>query len=356
MEGVFNIGFELKANILEIRKPKKSVFAATSGFAKCGSIKLMNYLSSCNIVVNWAYRNMVVDLVLFPLFFVNNFIAQLDGYCTPTNKRRRMRFILIMCIISMVGCASQGNLLAENAELKTQLNALRSENEQIKAEINDIKNGPIALLNNVKFLLTKELGGEAKLAIIDLQGRYPASAEAQEAGSLMPSAERLMAEKEKQRREEDRRAVLEKHINIKKDKIEGIDWYQAKLDARTYKTRLKAYFGKRKTGSPIFRMEVNYHADNWLFIRTYLIVVDGKKYKFGNTDFKRDNSAEGIWEWEDRLATSKDIAMLKEIVSSKESVIRFQGDTYYRDYTISSNEKEAIQHVLDAYEQVAGGK
>ena len=42
--------------------------------------------------------------------------------------------------------------------------------------------------------------------------------------------------------------------------------------------------------------------------------------------------------------------MLRAIAASEETIIRFQGDTYYYDLTVSGTDKQAIETVLDAYD------
>ena len=42
--------------------------------------------------------------------------------------------------------------------------------------------------------------------------------------------------------------------------------------------------------------------------------------------------------------------MLKEIASSNETIVRFEGDSHYKDLTIKSTDKQAIKYVLTAYE------
>ena len=45
-----------------------------------------------------------------------------------------------------------------------------------------------------------------------------------------------------------------------------------------------------------------------------------------------------------------DIEMLKAIANSKETIVRFQGDNYHYDLTVSASDKKAIKEVLTAYE------
>lgn len=55
-------------------------------------------------------------------------------------------------------------------------------------------------------------------------------------------------------------------------------------------------------------------------------------------------------EYIDETASTEDIEMLQAIANSKETIVRFEGDDYYSDLTISKADKRTIQTVLDAFE------
>ena len=42
--------------------------------------------------------------------------------------------------------------------------------------------------------------------------------------------------------------------------------------------------------------------------------------------------------------------MLRAIDDSTETIIRFEGDDYYHDLTVTNSDKAAIREALDAYE------
>lgn len=51
--------------------------------------------------------------------------------------------------------------------------------------------------------------------------------------------------------------------------------------------------------------------------------------------------------------TDADIEMLWEIANSKETIIRFEGNDYYDNFTVSAADKKAIKEILTAYELLA---
>ena len=280
------------------------------------------------------------------------------------------KLFLFSVFFLVSGCASQGKIIDDDTSILIENNALKSElvqskerlkvltneNNKLRKELDEILNGPSRLLDIAKKHIDNKDGRSAKISINKLLKMHPTSSEARKTTSLKAKAEKLILEEKKRIREEEKRVALKKHIYTSEDELEGITWYKAKLDKRQYKTRIVTYFGKQKSGSPWHRMKIRYYADDWLFISSFFVVVDGKRYTFKKVDFERDNGSGSIWEWNDRPVKKKELIMLKHIIDSDSAVVRFQGKLYHADYTITRDEKLAIQHVLDAFEQVKSGK
>lgn len=136
------------------------------------------------------------------------------------------------------------------------------------------------------------------------------------------------------------------------DKVQGITWYEPTerpyyADTRSY---VLPYIGIQN-GNAWLRLAYWYTADDWIFWENLTIMVDGKKYYeyVGAFGTERDNDTE-VWEYYDKAATDDDIEMLWAIANSVETIVRFQGDNYHYDLTISSSDKNAIKKVLTAYE------
>lgn len=156
---------------------------------------------------------------------------------------------------------------------------------------------------------------------------------------------------------EKQRIIAEKTplFNVSTDKVEGITWYQPKsmpnyIDVRSY---IIPYIGVRGSSTWICT-RYNYTGDEWIFWKSMTIMVDGHKYyKVGDT--VRDNDTE-VWEYYDEALDSNigmddsDIQMLVAIANSKETIIRFQGNEYHYDLTVTASDKAAIKNVLALYE------
>lgn len=139
------------------------------------------------------------------------------------------------------------------------------------------------------------------------------------------------------------------------DDFEGITWYEAKVHPQYINTRsyVLPYIGSRTSGnSGWLRLAFNYYGDDWIFYESVSLNVDGKRYtkSFSYSDITRDNSRGYVWETAHIAPTASDIEMLWAIANSKKAVVRFQGDDYHYDFTISQSDKAGIKQVLTAYE------
>ena len=169
--------------------------------------------------------------------------------------------------------------------------------------------------------------------------------------SVLTKAEKKYDKLKKADQERKDKAAIAK-LRTKYDKVEGITWYEHPRQPYYTNTRTFSlpYIGKN--GSSVWlRWKFNYTGDDWIFFETIKIVVDGDTYtkNFNYYDVDRDNGYGDVWEVADIAPDDDDIALLKKISKSKETIIRFQGDNYHYDLTISSADKRAIKQVLRAY-------
>ena len=142
------------------------------------------------------------------------------------------------------------------------------------------------------------------------------------------------------------------------DKIQGITWYYSKSHPEYVNTRsyVFPYIGDNGKGVWL-RLKFDYTGDDWIFFEKITVWIDGKTYypKFEYSDVRRDNDHGDVWEILDISPTSSgngnvDVDVLWEIVDSKETIVRFEGDDGRYDLTISAQDKAGIKDVLIAYE------
>jgi hypothetical protein len=144
-----------------------------------------------------------------------------------------------------------------------------------------------------------------------------------------------------------RKAALGK-MSKKNDAFQDITWYQSPSSTKYRNANaFHLYFGV-SNGSPAgLRLVIQYYSDDWLFIKSAKVNVDGVIYTVDSSEWERDNDSD-IWEWMDEPLSDR--SLMEAIIKSKSSVIRFEGTQYYDTRTISSTQKRALRDVLDAYD------
>ena len=100
------------------------------------------------------------------------------------------------------------------------------------------------------------------------------------------------------------------------------------------------------------RLTYNYTDDDWVFFKKVTIAPDDERYTrtFNYFDITRDNGGGDVWEYIDTEVSQDDIEMLWAIANSGETLVRFEGDDYSSDFTISASDKESIRDALIVYE------
>ncbi|TAN70801.1 MAG: hypothetical protein EPN17_03955 [Methylobacter sp.] len=153
---------------------------------------------------------------------------------------------------------------------------------------------------------------------------------------------------------EDEIAVATKNLTSSYDAIEEITWYKDKSIINHYGSGISAYLGKVKGGLITFRFKLEYIADSWLFIDSFIVAADDQRFEYNHIEFKRYNNSSGITEWYDKQFLDEDLVMIKAILRSKQATIRFKGNNAYEDHIISRQEKERLEDVLVAYDLLGG--
>lgn len=146
---------------------------------------------------------------------------------------------------------------------------------------------------------------------------------------------------------------LMSRMTIEEDEMWGTQWISPDampdyIDVRSY---LLPYIGKQGSTKTLW-LRYAYTEDSWVFFEQVTIKVDDQYYykTFSYFEITRDNDGGDVWEYIDVRASSSDIQMLWEIVESEKTIIRFEGDEYYYDFTVSDKDKAAIEDVLLLYE------
>lgn len=162
--------------------------------------------------------------------------------------------------------------------------------------------------------------------------------------------------KERDRKIKEQEEIKNKAVSAMRtetDRVLGITWYYHKnfpnnASARSF---LLPYIGKQGEEAWLM-MRCNFTASNWLFFESIIVSIDGKNYtkSFDYFDIKRDNAAWSVWEWTDYEMGKADIDMLKEIMESEETIIRFQGENSDYDLTVKQSDKDAIRDTFIVFD------
>ena len=165
------------------------------------------------------------------------------------------------------------------------------------------------------------------------------------------------AEQLKTLRQEQAQALLA-NMRVEKDEVRGLTFYYSKTqpyyaDVRCY---VLPYIGQDDTHTWLCAQYHYMDYDNWVFWTKITFAVDDERYyKYYNYfDVIRDNDTE-VWEYVNTAdVTEDDIEMFWAIANSEKTIVRFEGDEYYSDFTVSQADKDAIREVLTAYEALQG--
>ena len=136
------------------------------------------------------------------------------------------------------------------------------------------------------------------------------------------------------------------------DEFRNITYYKNKSESDD--NPIMIYIGKRKNNKLFLRVIFKYLGDDWLFVDSLSVSVDGKIYGPFTGKFERDHSSGRVWEWIDISVNKVGYELLNKIFTSQRSVIRFDGSKYYRDQKIDSNNKRLIKEMIYAYRDLGG--
>ncbi|MEH0156428.1 hypothetical protein V6R21_19930 [Limibacter armeniacum] len=265
---------------------------------------------------------------------------------------------LIFCVF-LIGCGVP----------QQQYDALKKENETLKAQLDDCQFGASKLLESAESYFGYKNYLKAKDDIAAILEKHPSSPEAEKAKVLLGKVDVEIKKKEEATRKKIEEKKKQAKLKVEKatrnmrkshDDIRNITWYYDKSSPRYVNSRsnVHLYFGKRGINDvPSLWFVIQYVADDWLFIDKYIIKVGDKTYNISeerNREVKTDHGSGQIWEWIELSAGKKEIEIAKAIANGKNVKIRYNGRQYYRDRVITSAEKTAIKNVLIAYEALGG--
>jgi len=263
------------------------------------------------------------------------------------------RFFTIAIVLTACSC---------NGISQDEYEELKAENQSLKSELNEFKFGSANLLSNAKKMIAGKSFENARSEINSLLEKHPDSKEAKEAKELLKDLDLSIA-KEKELKEkaiflaERSKNEAIKSLRKKTDDIRNITWYFDKSTPQyTNYNSFHLYFGTKKDSKPWLQLAINYTADDWLFIKRYIIKTDNDTYTISPSygEINTDNGGGEIWEWYDVPLDQEKYKMIEDIIKSKNAKIRHEGKQYYKDRAITQKEKQALQNIITAYNALGG--
>lgn len=99
--------------------------------------------------------------------------------------------------------------------------------------------------------------------------------------------------------------------------------------------------------------KIHYHNDVWVFAKGLRILTDDEIHELPDLKFRRDNYGGKVWETAVLdLSKSRNRDLIERIVSSKEAIIRFQGEKYYSDLPVTARMREDMEAMLKAIDAI----
>lgn len=270
------------------------------------------------------------------------------------------KFLLLIATLAILsGC---GPSQKEYEQAKNRVIELDAQVTVLRAELEDVKFGANRLLAQAKSAHKLNNDAEAKKLLADLLKRHPTSTESREGTALLAQVDSRLAAAELQRKRDEERKAQEERLaltraigNMKKstDQIKGITWVSHRR-APVLATHVAIYFGSSKDSAANYplRLKLQYYGDDWLFVRSVTVKADDKVYELGKLDFERDHSSGSVWEWIDMPV--KDHEMLNHLMTAKRVVTRFDGDKYYKDFTLPAEQLTQLREVYQAWKIMDG--
>jgi hypothetical protein len=144
-------------------------------------------------------------------------------------------------------------------------------------------------------------------------------------------------------------------VKIEKDEFKEQEWVFPKDKPKYRNTNgMYCYFAKDGEQVSNFRFVIQYAAEDWLFIRSYDFLIDGKPFRTYIPDNVETDNSENIWEWSDEIIDSKYQDLIEALANCKTAKVRFEGRQYYKDKEIPKKQLESIKTMYDLYVAMGG--
>ena len=152
---------------------------------------------------------------------------------------------------------------------------------------------------------------------------------------------------------------LSPNFNEKFDEFdpEGKTWHKPKSAPKyTNRNGIFFYFQSVKDVPSNFRFRIQYHADDWLFIKKVQFSIDGNAYEFVPSNTETDSGNGGrIWEWfDERMSSPSELEIVHALANAKTARMKLIGSQYHKVKDISATEIRSMRQARDLYVAMGG--
>ncbi|MDD5679930.1 MAG: cell division protein FtsQ/DivIB [Candidatus Omnitrophica bacterium] len=140
-------------------------------------------------------------------------------------------------------------------------------------------------------------------------------------------------------------------LRIDQDEIDDITWYSLKNSHMKYMTLSIA---KRDIGKPWLRLYFHYRGNLWIFVNSIIIKADDKMFELRASDVDREPVSDYIKESVSFYVDKKEYEIIKAVISSKRTILRFVGENVSKDGVVDDETKALLQKMLDAFVYLGG--
>lgn len=138
------------------------------------------------------------------------------------------------------------------------------------------------------------------------------------------------------------------------DEFKHTTWVHLKSEPKYRNTNaVYMYFQMKDDKATNLRLVLQYVAEDWLFIKNVVFLINGWDFTYNNLNFERDNSGYEIWEWAD-LSVS-DPVLVAAIQNADTFKIRYEGSQYTKDIELTKKQIQSLKDVIEYY-KLLGGK
>jgi hypothetical protein len=136
-------------------------------------------------------------------------------------------------------------------------------------------------------------------------------------------------------------------LKVTNDEFKKVRYYENYYNSN-YSNFVHIYLVENNLKQIRGRFKILYTSEDWLFIKSYSFLCDGKVYNYvPEHKVERDNSGGAIFEYSDEHFSQELKTITYAIINSKVCKLRCTGDQYYKDRLISKKEKALLNEMYE---------